>query len=333
MKISYQLIALFLLASLSTSRTLAQTQSTQVIKPESGYVPHRVYSSDDKKFSDFEAMLFELSRANVVLIGEQHDDPNTHKLELAILEGLVQRRNDIAVSFEMFERDTQAMINDYAAGRINEQEFLKSSRPWPNYSSDYRPLIEFARIQKWPIIAANAPRRYSIQVSKSGLTALDSLPSTERAFIAKAIACPKDDYFKRFASIMSEHPSSPTQSTNSANNASGSGNQAQQAPKIDEAMIERMYQAQCIKDETMAESISNLFSNESAKAPLIVHYNGAFHSDYKLGTASRIKQRLPKANLKTITIIPVDSLDNIKVEEHKKRGDYQIFTLKTPEKK
>ncbi|NOT64307.1 MAG: hypothetical protein HOP19_29165, partial [Acidobacteria bacterium] len=58
----------------------------------SSYVPQRVYDAKTKKFSDFESMLAELSRAEIVFIGEQHDDPNTHRLELAVLEGLLRRQ-------------------------------------------------------------------------------------------------------------------------------------------------------------------------------------------------------------------------------------------------
>src|SRR5215510_10825436 len=110
----------------------------------SGYIPHRVYKSGDKRFSDFEAMLAELSRADVAFVGEQHNDPATHRIERAILEGLARRRENVIVAMEMFERDTQPSLDDYLAGRLSEEEFLKASRPWPNYQTDYRPLIEFS---------------------------------------------------------------------------------------------------------------------------------------------------------------------------------------------
>ena len=95
-------------------------------------------------------------------------------------------------------------------------------------------------------------------------------------------------------------------------------------------MTERFYLAQCIKDETMAESIASVNQNSSGPAPLVVHFNGAFHSDYNLGTAARTRRRLPRSRVRVVSIIPVDNLDNIKAEEYRKRGDYLIFTLKQP---
>jgi uncharacterized iron-regulated protein len=106
------------------------------------------------------------------------------------------------------------------------------------------------------------------------------------------------------------------------------------------ATLERFYYAQCVKDETMSESIANALTvqpkaQEGAQVdtqsrPLVVHFNGAFHSDYRLGTASRAVRRLPKSNVKVISVVPVENLDAIDADEYRKRGDYVIFTLKPP---
>src|SRR6185369_6689374 len=106
----------------------------------SGYLPQRVYDTKEKNFSDFEMMVAELARAEIVFVGEQHDDPATHRLESAILEGLLRRQRQVIVALEMFERDAQKPLDDYLAGKMTEDEFLKVSRPWPRYTTDYRQL-------------------------------------------------------------------------------------------------------------------------------------------------------------------------------------------------
>jgi uncharacterized iron-regulated protein len=283
------------------------------ISYDSGYVPHRVYNSGEKKFSDFEMMLTELARADVVFVGEQHNDPATHRLELAILEGLGRRRGAIIVALEMFERDTQQAVDDYLTGKITEQEFLKISRPWPNYTTDYRPLVELAKAKGWRVLAGNVPRKYASQVGKGGLSVLDKLPIAERRFIASEVSAPNDDYFKRFAETMSAHPGPTGEKKNESE---------------ERAMTERFYQAQCVKDDTMAESVANSFSNAGDPKPLVVHFNGAFHSDYRLGTAARTRQRLPKARLQVVSIVPMERLDSIEADEYRKRGDYIVFAYK-----
>ena len=278
---------------------------------ESSYVPHRVFDAKEKRFTDFEAMVADLARADVVFIGEQHDDPGTHRLEIAVLESIARRRSNVVVALEMFERDVQQHLDEYLAGKITEQDFLKNSRPWPRYATDYKPLIEFAKVKGWRVIAGNVPRRYASQVNKGGLSAADKLPDAERRFIAKQFSCPTDDYFKRFTEAMGGHP-------------------GDNAPKMDAAMIERMYQSQCVKDETMAESIAN--AAQTAPNALVIHYNGAFHSDFRLGTAARTKQRLPKANIKIVSALPVENLDSIITDKDRKRGDYLLFTIKPVKK-
>lgn len=318
------LISLFLVALLNVAK--AQSPNPH---QTSGYLPQRVYDSGEKRFADFEAMLAELSRADVVFIGEKHDDPATHRLERAILEGLLRRKVGITVSMEMFERDVQHTLDNYLLGKLSEEEFLKTSRPWPNYATDYRPLVELARAHQWPVVAANIPRRYASQVSKQGLAVVDSLPEAERKLLAAQLQCPFDNYFKKFGEAMNSHPGADDKKPEKKDEKK----EAEQR-----AMTEKFYFAQCTKDETMAESISLAVAHQdSTKASLaksvIVHYNGSFHSDYKLGTAARVIRRMPKAKVKVVSIIPVEDLDSIKPDEYRKRGDYVIFCLQSPKVK
>lgn len=276
------------------------------------YVPHRAYDTDRNRFSDFEAMLAALARADVVFLGEQHDDPRTHRLQLAVLEGLARRREGrVVLSLEMFERDVQPALDAYLAGTSTEAEFLAASRPWPNHRADYRPLVEFARTEGWPVIAANVPRRLAQAVSRRGLVTLDSVPEGDLALIASARSCPRDAYQKRFAETMGDM----------------SGHGMQMTKEQSAAMVQRFYEAQCLKDETMAESIAQARATHNT---LVVHANGSFHSDYRLGTAARVKRRLPEARIAVVSFVPVADLDRADGKSRRKLGDWVVFTLETP---
>ena len=169
------------------------------------YVPQRVFDTRQKNFGDFETMLADLARADAVFVGEQHDDPNTHRLELAIVEGLTRRGAPVVVALEMFERDVQESLDNYVAGTISEEQFLKESRPWPRYATDYRPIIEFARANKLPIVASNVPRRVATDVGKTGLSAVEALGG-DRRFAARELQCPvSGSYYDRFAAAMGNH--------------------------------------------------------------------------------------------------------------------------------
>lgn len=278
------------------------------------YVPERVYDTTRRIFTDFEAMVADLARADVVFVGEQHDDPNTHRLEAAILQGLLRRRVPVTVSLEMFERDTQAAVDQYLAGAISENEFLKGSRPWPRYATDYRPLIEMAKTHGWPVIAANVPRRFAAQVAKGGIGALEKLTVPDRSFAAQELHCPRDAYFERFAATMNDHPAQGTEKP---------------SPAEQRALTERYYDSQCVKDETMAEAIAGALERQAGQPGAVVHFNGAFHSDFVLGTAERTRRRLTGRKVAVVSILPVGDLDTIApAGDDLTRANYLVYTIK-----
>jgi uncharacterized iron-regulated protein len=278
------------------------------------YVPERVYDTAKKFFSDFEAMLADVAAADIVLIGEQHDDANTHRLEAAVLQGLLRRGRAVTVSLEMFERDVQAELDDYLAGRKAEEQFLAASRPWPRYATDYKPLVELARAHGWGVIASNVPRKYASLVAKNGLDAVKTLSDAERALVAKDLHCPIDSYYERFSQVMNQHP------------APGAEKQTDDERR---AVTERYYFAQCVKDETMAESIVAALHKLEGKPGTIVHYNGAFHTDFGAGVAERVRRRLPDRRIALITMLPVDNIDTVQPEgDELTRAQYLVYTVK-----
>jgi uncharacterized iron-regulated protein len=279
------------------------------------YLPQRVYDTRRKAFTDFETMLADLSRADAVIVGEQHDDPATHRLQSAMLEGLLRRRVPVTVSMEMFERDVQPVLDRYLAGAIPEDEFLRESRPWPRYMSDYRPIVELARAHQWPVIAANVPRRYATDIAKSGKGTLDALGAQDRTYVARDLRCPHDDYYKRFAGQMSGH-----QGGASANGKSDKPSAA------DRETTERYYWSQCLKDETMAESIAAAVERQGTARGPVVHLTGAFHGDFGGGTTDRVRRRLGRRRVVVVSILPVANLDAVAPRgDERKRAEYLVY--------
>lgn len=275
------------------------------------YVPQRVFDTRQKTFTDFESMVADLARADVVFVGEQHDDPDTHRMELAIIEGLVRRHRPIVIAMEMFERDVQAPVDEYVSGMIPESQFLAQTRPWPRYETDYRPIIEFAKAHHLPVVASDVPRHIASDVAKSGGSVIDAL-GRDRGLAARDVQCPTTgDYYDRFMQIMGGHPPSGDPS---APDAAATNN--------------RFFLAQCLKDETMGESIASAFDKTAGRAT-VVHINGAFHSDYREGTAESARRRLPNRRIAVVSVVPVDDLDSVKPDEDDlKLGDYVLFTIK-----
>jgi uncharacterized iron-regulated protein len=281
------------------------------------YVPVRVFSGAHKSFTDFESMLADIARADVVFVGEQHDDANTHRLELQLLEGLARRRGEIVLALEMFERDVQEPLAHFAMGHLGEAEFLQDARPWPQYAADYKPLVDYAIARNWSLVAANVPRRIAADVSASGLDVLKSKTEAEKAYFAKDVRCPTNDaYFKRFSEAM-------------APSGHSAGAPGAPAEPLDPAAVQRFYFAQCLKDETMGESIAQAYAAGTigGKRPLVISINGAFHSDFRQGIADRTLRRLPDKRLLVLSIEPVDDLDTLAPGDVRKRADYLVYTV------
>ncbi len=284
-----------------------------LLPPGARYVPHRV--TRGKSWSDFEAMLHEVARADAVFLGEQHDDRGTHVLQLAVLEGLARRDVRVVLSLEMFERDVQASLDAYLAGTLPESTFLAGARPWPNYAADYRPLVEFAKEQGWPVIASNVPRPIASMVSRGGLAALDTLAADRAPWVAAERRCGAGErYAKKFMKTME--------------NMGGHGSAA-----MPPEAFGRFYEAQCVKDETMAESVARAL--DAHPGTVLVHVAGGFHVEEGLGTVERVVRRV-KAGETTrrasafpvIMFVPRADLDTVKAGADRQLGAYVVYPLR-----
>jgi len=240
---------------------------------------------------NLEAAAKELASADVVFFGEQHDDRNAHALELALLESLYAQNPRVMLSLEMFERDVQGVVDEYLDGYITETHFLQSSRPWPNYKDDYRPLIEFCKAHKLPVVAANAPRRYVNIVSRKGQAALMELPKTSRVYLAPlpySMTIPPE-YDRQLSEIFGA----------AHDTADNKPAPTPQPGMPDPALLK---QAQGLWDSTMADSIAR--AARAHKGRQILQVNGAMHSDSSFGIAARLHALNPRLRIKIVTVRP-----------------------------
>jgi uncharacterized iron-regulated protein len=64
-------------------------------------------------------------RQDVVLLGEQHDNEDHHRWQLQMLSALHAQRPQMVIGFEMFPRRVQPVLDEWVAGKLTAQEFLK----------------------------------------------------------------------------------------------------------------------------------------------------------------------------------------------------------------
>jgi len=121
-----------------------------------------------------------VSGKKIVYVGEYHDRFAHHNVQLQIIKGLFRKDPKIAVGMEMFQRPFQKTLDEYISGSIDEREFLKKSEYFNRWGFDYnlyKPILDFARTAKIPVVALNLSREITDKVSKTGM---DSLTDDER---------------------------------------------------------------------------------------------------------------------------------------------------------
>ena len=137
-----------------------------------------LYSKEGKKVS-YRKMLKALSKADILLFGEYHNNPIAHWLQLEVTSDMKQRR-DLVLGAEMFEADNQEALTMYVQGKISAKQLDSGARLWKNYPTDYAPLVNFAKKNSIFFAATNIPRKFASLVSKRGFEVLDSLPLNEK---------------------------------------------------------------------------------------------------------------------------------------------------------
>ena len=274
---------------------------------------YRIYDSKTgKQIEDVESLVEQFDNYDVIFFGEYHDDALLHSLEEEIYSSFSKNCDNLALSMEMFERDNQQELDEYITGKIDYKTFSEKARLWPNHKEDYEPLLQIAIKNKHDVIAANVPRRYASSIAMQGQEALDRISEDEKKYVANKLVVLDDEYKVNFYETMQSMKT--------------------HGMKMKDQMILNFYKAQCLKDDTMAESIVEyLAENPKAK---VLHINGEFHSTSHLGTAQKVK--LLNNHLKIAVIAPVAmeiGQELIWKDDYKSLGDFIIIIEREEEKK
>ena len=237
-----------------------------------------------------------LQKYDVVFFGEYHDQSEMHQYELELLKAMYKAKGaKLALSMEMFEVDNQSKLNNFLADTLSEENFLAASRPWPNYRTDYAPLVNFAKEKKMPVIAANVPRFLAAHVAKNNAST-EGVEAQYQQWLPKHTYAPEGAYKDKFYAQMSS-PAAPM--------------------KMPPQRLAAVYAAQCLKDDKMAESIAAFA--DAHQNMQILHINGCFHSDAHLGTAQKLEALRPE--LKVAVITPLER----KQKGEKPAGDFVVW--------
>jgi uncharacterized iron-regulated protein len=269
-----------------------------MIAQDSMSAHYKIYDTRTKQIITIDNIVTDMANADVLFFGELHNDSAGHYLENKIFRALhAAYGSEVVLSMEMFETDNQLVLTEYTEGRIDETRFSRDVRLWNNYK-DYRPMIEYSKQNKIPVIAANPPRRYVSMVTRRGMASLDSLSKDAKKYLPPL---PYDTlsgrYREKFMETMKGAP---------------------------ESASKNIYYSQSLWDAGMAYSIYKFLKKNKHKK--IFHCVGGFHTEEKLGTAAQLQMRNKKLKILNIASFSDKSFANPDWEKESYRGDYLIIT-------
>lgn len=259
---------------------------------------YKIYDTRTRELITIDKIVAGMADADVLFFGEEHNDSVGHYLENAIFRALHTAYGEkLALSMEMFETDNQLVLNEYLGGKIDESRLGKDARLWSNYK-DYRPMVEYAKQNQVPVIAANPPRRYVSMVTRRGMHSLDSLSKESKRFLPPL---PYDTlsgrYREKFMETMRGAP---------------------------ESASKNIYYSQCLWDAGMSYSIYKF--QKKNKGTKIFHCVGGFHVAEKLGTAAQLKMRNKKLRIMNIASVSDDNFNTPDWSKLEALGDYVLLT-------
>jgi len=255
--------------------------------------------------------------ADVIMVGEEHDDGVGHAVQRAVMEDVAERFDNVALSMEMLERDEQRVVDDFLEDIIDAEDFAKltNSEKWAgegSWENWYQPIIDVAKADGGRVIAANAPRRYVRLARSQGFERLRALPRERRELVEFPRGSLEGPYRDRFVALMSDMPDEDAADPH--------------AHRMPSEAVLAMFRSQITWDATMAGSIDKALRRGASK---IVHLAGRFHIGYEGGTVTQFERRNRGARVLTIVMSKDDALELR--DDDRGLADIVIYTGKRPE--
>ena len=294
----------------------------------------RAFNTATGQESPWDSLIQAVQGADVIVVGEQHDNATAHELERRLTAALLRGFPNSAIAMEMLERNEQVFVDLYLDDRIQAETLVKitDSANWgggkDTWDSWYQPIVDCVkehRDQGAALKAANCPRAFVKLARLEGfdlLAALEGCPS-------KLVTVPDPDvndlsYHDRFVEVMTK-ASAPHSAK--ASKKTKRPKKAMPAKKPPSGMAppmtldpEAFFRAQQTWDASMAHSV--LEAKEAH--PKVMLFVGEFHMAYAGGLIRRIQHGNPDLDLVSISLLRSDDLE-LKPKD-RDRAHYVIYT-------
>ncbi len=273
------LLALILIANFGCMR-VGEVPPMMGVPPSGGFRLGDIVDTRSGKVIPMDSFVGELSKAQIVYVGETHTSTEDHRIQEEILKRLQGRGGAMALGMEMFPRESQPVLDRFSGKLIDEDVFLKEvnwENVWGYPFRLYRPILMFAREKGIPILGLNAPRDV---VSKIATAGLHSLGPGDRERVARDFHREDAKHREYVRSQYVDHVKESIKSFDS------------------------FFEAQLAWEETMAQTLAHRLLQSSGKEQIVVLI-GKGHISHQVGLPKLTRERTPHFSI-TVAPMPMD---------------------------
>jgi uncharacterized iron-regulated protein len=225
--------------------------------------------------SDLEALL---GSAQVVVLGETHDNPDHHAVQAWAVRALVAAGKKPQVAFEMIDRDRQADLDEAVHDLDGLGEALRwNERGWPDWQKMYRPIAEAALAAGGTLSAANLPADLTRQIARRAEPAEQAARLGLDTPLPEAIAAALAD------EIRSSH-----------------------CNMMPDSAIPAMVRVQRARDAEMAATVAALVQRPGAGPVVLIA--GAGHARTDRGVPERLRQIAPGLTVFSLGLVETNAV-------------------------
>ena len=200
-------------------------------------------------------LLDEMGRAQVIYLGEKHDNPHHHLLQRAIVEKLIAQGKRPALGFEFFSKDQTGWLMNYSLGKPSSfstegpdetGKVLQNALGWQDRTdwAFYFPLIQLARQYHLPLFGADLPNGLRVRLTRSGVEELSVIEKSMLVFSSYQ----KDDYRQLMLKKLADS----------------------HCGLASESLLVRLYSTWLVRNESMAETIFMMLEQRPEEPVIMV---------------------------------------------------------------
>jgi len=238
--------------------------------------PEEIFRLPEGDPITFVQLFKDLDTTRVIFMGESHDQIEHHQIQLRMIHALVAEGKNVVIGMEMFERSRQPILDRWSQGLLREEEFLKEVQWDTTWGMDYElytRILDEARSRHLKVLGLNVPRDLVRKVAENGI---EGLSSEDRRRLPE-MDLTSQQHRAYIASVYKGHEKGSTED------------------------FENFYEAQCLWDEGMAESLFEFLESSQSEGKTVLVFAGSGHIVFNFGIPNRLYRR-EAISFKTIVL-------------------------------